>query len=74
MLAELQKLWKDMATYVKDICNRKEELYPFQSYNNAKFEFAQAVIVRNHTFQTLELKYLTDYRVLKYLMKVHYYY
>ena len=55
ILAELCKLWKHQATYLKDICNGKDNSIPSKPANNSKFEIGQVVIVRNHANQNLVL-------------------
>ena len=54
LLAELHKLWKHYATYLKDNCFRKDDSTPCKSTNNTKFEIGQAVVIKYHVscFQT----------------------
>ena len=48
ILAELHKLWKHHAAYLKEICNRKDDCTPSEPTNNSKFKIRQGVMVRNH--------------------------
>ena len=65
ILAELHKLWKHHAAYLKEVLNRKDNYSPFKPKRNTKFKIGKAEMVKSHTHQTFEPKYLMDLRVLK---------
>ena len=65
MLAQLYKLWKHHAAYLKEIPNRKDDYTPSKHTNNTKLKVEQAVMVRNHVHLDFEPEYLMDYRVLE---------
>ena len=65
ILAELHKMWKHHATYLKDIQYRKDDSKPYKPRNNTKFEIGQTVMLNNHAHHTPKPKYLMDYRVLE---------
>ena len=64
ILAELHKLWKHHAAYLKDIHHRKDHSIPCKPRSTTKFEIGQAVVVTNHTHHASKPKYLMDYRIL----------
>ena len=67
ILAQLYKLWKHHAAYLKEIHNRKDDYTPPNLQITLTLKIGQAVMVRNHAHQTLQPKYLMHYRVLKIL-------
>ena len=67
VLEELLKLWKHHTNLLKEMHQRNKHTDNQHSNNNPKSEIGKLVMVTNHACQTLEPKYLLDYRVLKYL-------
>ena len=64
IVAELHKLWKHDAAYLKEIHNRKDDYTPFKPENNTKFKIGQQWL-KTMPVRLLSLIFWMDYRVLK---------
>ena len=67
VLEVLHKLWKHHTKHLRKWHQRNEHKDQHINKDNPKFKIGQSFIVKNHTHNTFEPKYLLDYRVLKVL-------